>query len=360
MADNQYQPLFQWHQYPLEPDRAVDIGCQAQTGIPASYKAVLWSLGADLHQLELLAEACFVAIRWPDGIRCPQSDCGSSNVQEVANCKPMPYRCRKCRKHFSNTSGTWLGSTKLDHLQLLGACYLTVGHWEEVTARQLAECLQSDVKTARKLRKLFREAISDAHFSPFAAAQSAADGVDPLVLTGAALAVVLRDKDRNAGQEAVFGMAPDRANSDPADGDGEKAPFKALEPYWFEFFPCLRNPEIGTENEPQEPIRAPTDELAPRRTDQKEKVAAGRTAKPTNGSGQEPDPSHIQTAVCSQPRLPEAGQRRFWEPEPATLVGMASEKAVKAPAVTARKRKPRRAQRRIGGPYTEQLRLWLS
>ena len=358
MAKPEHKPLFEWHQRPLEPDRPVDVGCQSQSGIRASYKAVLWSLGADLTQLDLWAEACFVGIRWPDGIRCPQADCGSGNVQEVANGKPMPYRCRDCRRHFSGTSGTTLRSTTLDYLELLGACYLTVAHWEDVTARQLAECLEIDQKTARRLRKLFREAISDAHPSLCAAAQTATDSVAPLALSGAVLAVVLRDKDGNSGQGAVSDVVPEGVNADPGDGDGENAPSRALKPYWNQFFPFLGNPGKGSENEPQGSTRAPTDELAPRRTDQKEKVATGRIGKPVNGGGPGTDPIQREPAACSQPQLPELGQMRLWEAEPATLVGMGSAQALRAPAVTTRKRKPRRAKRRIGGPYTEQLHLW--
>ena len=45
------------------------------------------------------AEQWFIETRWPDGIGCPC--CGSLNVREIPNRKPMPYRCRDCRQHFS-------------------------------------------------------------------------------------------------------------------------------------------------------------------------------------------------------------------------------------------------------------------
>ena len=56
------------------------------------------------------AEAWFVARRWPEGIRCPY--CGSDSVAVIANRKPMPYRCRACRQHFSVKTGTVLQSSK--------------------------------------------------------------------------------------------------------------------------------------------------------------------------------------------------------------------------------------------------------
>ena len=57
------------------------------------------------------AEAWFEAQRWPEGRFCP--DCGSTNTVAVANRKPMPYRCRDCRHHFSVRKGTVMQSSKL-------------------------------------------------------------------------------------------------------------------------------------------------------------------------------------------------------------------------------------------------------
>ena len=50
------------------------------------------------------AEVWFTERRWPDGPECPH--CASTNIATVASRKPMPYRCRGCRKHFSVTVGT--------------------------------------------------------------------------------------------------------------------------------------------------------------------------------------------------------------------------------------------------------------
>ena len=51
-------------------------------------------------------EAWFIEQRWPNGIACPH--CGSLNVATIASRKPMPFRCRDCRKHFSVKTGTVL------------------------------------------------------------------------------------------------------------------------------------------------------------------------------------------------------------------------------------------------------------
>ncbi len=58
------------------------------------------------------AERWFEEQRWPGGERhCP--DCGSFNTAVVASRKPMPYRCRDCRAHFSVRKGTVMQGTKL-------------------------------------------------------------------------------------------------------------------------------------------------------------------------------------------------------------------------------------------------------
>jgi len=63
-----------------------------------------------LHQLpELFLDeesAClyFEQKRWPDRISCPH--CGSVHIAKCKDHRPMPYRCRDCRKHFSIQGAT--------------------------------------------------------------------------------------------------------------------------------------------------------------------------------------------------------------------------------------------------------------
>ncbi|MCQ3808764.1 MAG: transposase [Acidimicrobiia bacterium] len=45
------------------------------------------------------AEAWFVEHRWPDGSVCPH--CASAEGTVVASRRPMPFRCRTCRKHMA-------------------------------------------------------------------------------------------------------------------------------------------------------------------------------------------------------------------------------------------------------------------
>ena len=69
------------------------------------------------------AEKWFEALRWPDGIRCP--DCGCERYGCV-NHKTMPYRCknRDCRAYFSVRKGTVMQSSKLGLQQWAIAIYM--------------------------------------------------------------------------------------------------------------------------------------------------------------------------------------------------------------------------------------------
>ncbi len=62
---------------------------------------------------EARVERFFEAVRWPDGVHCPR--CDSENVRENLNRKPMPYRCRACRRDFSVRIGTVMQNTHLSY-----------------------------------------------------------------------------------------------------------------------------------------------------------------------------------------------------------------------------------------------------
>ena len=68
------------------------------------------------------AERWLEAQRWPDGRYCP--DCGSDNTAPVPSRKPMPYRCRDCRNHFSVRKGTSMQSSNIGFRKWVIALYL--------------------------------------------------------------------------------------------------------------------------------------------------------------------------------------------------------------------------------------------
>ena len=68
------------------------------------------------------AETWFVETRWLDGLQCPR--CQSDNIATVKSRKPMPYRCRACRKHFSVRTGTPMQGSNLSLKVWAMAIYL--------------------------------------------------------------------------------------------------------------------------------------------------------------------------------------------------------------------------------------------
>ena len=68
------------------------------------------------------ARKFFEVRRWGDEPVC--GHCGSVDVVECKDHKPMPYRCRDCRKHFSIRTGTVLAASRLPLIKWLLAIYM--------------------------------------------------------------------------------------------------------------------------------------------------------------------------------------------------------------------------------------------
>ena len=76
----------------------------------------------DMFPDDASAESWLEEQRWPDGRFCP--DCGSINTVACKGRKPMPYRCRDCRNHFSVRKGTAMQSAKVGCRKWVVALYL--------------------------------------------------------------------------------------------------------------------------------------------------------------------------------------------------------------------------------------------
>ena len=105
---------------------------------------------------EEAAEAWFVARRWPEGISCPY--CESDSVAVIVNRKPMPYRCRACRQHFSVKTGTVLQSSKLSLSKWSIAFYLYSTNLKGVSSMKLHRDLGITQKSAWYMAHRIREA----------------------------------------------------------------------------------------------------------------------------------------------------------------------------------------------------------
>ena len=109
---------------------------------------------------ENAARLHFETRRWSSGKCCPH--CGSFEVAEVKNHKPMPYRCKDCRKHFSVRTGTILEESRLPLHKWLMAIYMMTTARKGIPSTQMARELGITQKSAWFLAQRIREAwLSD-------------------------------------------------------------------------------------------------------------------------------------------------------------------------------------------------------
>lgn len=108
---------------------------------------------------EETARQYFETNRWGDEAYC--GHCGSTNVAEVKNQKPMPYRCRDCRKHFSVRTGTVLAESRLGLHKWLMAIYMMTTARKGIPSTQMARELGVTQKTAWFLSQRIRETWLD-------------------------------------------------------------------------------------------------------------------------------------------------------------------------------------------------------
>jgi transposase-like protein len=104
---------------------------------------------------EEAARKYFEGNRWPDGASCPH--CGSVAIAEVKNQKPMPYRCRDCRQHFSVRTGTVFAESRLPLHKWLMAIYMMTTARKGIPSTQMARELGITQKSAWFLAQRIRE-----------------------------------------------------------------------------------------------------------------------------------------------------------------------------------------------------------
>lgn len=111
------------------------------------------------------AEQWFEKQRWPNGRFCP--DCGSTNTVPVASRKPMPYRCRDCRNHFSVRKGTVMQSSKLGLRKWVIGLYLASTGIKGTASMKVYREIGMRQATAWHLMHRIREAFNEGVDLPF-------------------------------------------------------------------------------------------------------------------------------------------------------------------------------------------------
>jgi transposase-like protein len=104
---------------------------------------------------EEAARLFFEKRRWNDEPVC--GHCGSLSVTECKDHKPMAYRCKDCRKHFSVRTGTVLAESRLPLLKWLLAIYMLTSARKGIPSTQMARELGVTQKTAWFLAQRIRE-----------------------------------------------------------------------------------------------------------------------------------------------------------------------------------------------------------
>ena len=110
----------------------------------------------ELFTDEEAVERMFIDARWPYGVAC--LECGSLNVQVRPTRKPMPFRCRDCRRDFSVKTNTVMADSKLPLSKWALAAYLLTTNPKGISSYRLAEYLGVTQKTAWHLGHRIRKA----------------------------------------------------------------------------------------------------------------------------------------------------------------------------------------------------------
>lgn len=105
---------------------------------------------------EASARQWFEGVRWANGRYC--GHCGSDDTHEVPNEKPMPYRCRSCRKYFSVKVGTPMQSSKLPLRKWVVAMYMMSTSLKGVSSMKVYRELGVSQPTAWFMIHRIREA----------------------------------------------------------------------------------------------------------------------------------------------------------------------------------------------------------
>lgn len=105
------------------------------------------------------AERWFEQQRWFNGITCPR--CNSTRYAVIPSRKPMPYRCKDCRKYFSVRVGTVMQDSNLGLQKWVIAIYMMTVGIKGTSSMRLHRDLKMTQATAWHLMQRIRQAFVD-------------------------------------------------------------------------------------------------------------------------------------------------------------------------------------------------------
>ncbi len=105
------------------------------------------------------ARKWFESIIWEDGAAVCHR-CGGADTYEVPSGKPLPHRCRSCRRHFSCRHGTLLESSHIGLQKWAIAIYLVATSLKGVSSMKLHRDLGITQKSAWHMLHKIRYALS--------------------------------------------------------------------------------------------------------------------------------------------------------------------------------------------------------
>ncbi len=108
---------------------------------------------------ETVARKWFESIIWEDGVAVCHR-CGGTNTYEVPSGKPLPHRCRSCRKHFSFRHGTLLEDSHIPLQKWAIAIYLVATSLKGVSSMKLHRDLRITQKSAWHMLHKVRYALA--------------------------------------------------------------------------------------------------------------------------------------------------------------------------------------------------------
>lgn len=113
----------------------------------------------NLFEDEDTARRWFESIVWKNG-KAVCHRCNGTNTYEVKNGKPLPHKCRDCRKHFSFRHGTIFEGSHIPLRKWAIAIHLLATNPEGISSMKLHRELNITQKSAWYMLRRMREAFA--------------------------------------------------------------------------------------------------------------------------------------------------------------------------------------------------------